>query len=58
VQYTIKLARNVCVRRKIMAHKLEAIMPHQVRDVVGIAGDEVVETYDVMTVSEETIGEV
>jgi hypothetical protein len=33
-------------------------VPHQVRDVIGIAGYEVVEAYNVMTVSEKAIGEV
>ncbi|GMV11161.1 MAG: hypothetical protein AMXMBFR55_28950 [Gemmatimonadota bacterium] len=41
-----------------MAHELEALVPHQVRDVVGVAGDEVVEPDDLVPLPQEAVGEV
>jgi hypothetical protein len=58
VQDAIELARDVRIRRNIVAHELKAFVPHQVRDVVGIAGYKVVEAYNVMTVSEKAIAQV
>jgi hypothetical protein len=58
VQHAIEWSRHVRERRDVVPHELESVAAEEVREVVGIAGDEVVESDDGVTVGEEPVGEV
>lgn len=58
VQHAVKVTRDVRELRNVVLHEAEPLIPDQVRDVVGMAGDEVVEANDMVAVSDESIGEV
>src|SRR5687768_6501401 len=58
MQYAVERARDVRVGRDVVAHELEAFVADQVREVVRVPGDEVVESHHVMPVANETVGKV
>ena len=54
----VEVAGDVRVRRDVVAHELEARMRAQVRDVLGVPGDEVVEPHHLVPVGEEAVAQV
>ena len=58
MQNAIQRARDVRVRRDVVLDKLELLVARQMRNVVGMSGDEVVEANHCVPFPEESIAEV
>src|SRR6476469_1900587 len=58
VEHAVELALHVRVGRDVVVDELVALLAREMGDVVGMAGDEVVEAYDFVPVRQKSIGEV
>jgi hypothetical protein len=58
MQHPIELSGDVRESGDVVPEELERRIPREVRDVVGVAGDEVVEPDDAMPFGNEAIDEV
>ena len=58
MQYAVESAVDVRVGGDVVAQETEAVVPHQVRDILRMARDEVVEADDVVALGKEAVAEV
>jgi hypothetical protein len=58
VQHSIEWTGDVGVRRDVVSQKREPVMAGEVRNIVRIPGDEVVQPHHMVTVAEEAVGQV
>jgi hypothetical protein len=58
VQHGINGAADVNVVRHVLTDELEVLIPGEMRDVLGIAGYQIVHRYNVVTFRQETVTKV
>src|SRR6185437_8564490 len=58
VQHAVERAGHVRVRRDVVADELERRLADEVRDVVRVPGDEVVETHHLVSVGQKAVAQV
>src|SRR5262249_17250269 len=57
VQHAVEVARDVRGLGDVMPHEREALVAGEVRDVVGVPRDEVVQAHDAVAVAKEAVAE-